>query len=97
MKRDLKSMAKNRGNAENNVKNNAKKQGLSQDELKRQTQELSQLSEGELYEQLFKNAREAKEKGELSGSDIDGFLSMVSPMLNEEQRRRLTELAEKIR
>lgn len=93
MKRDLKSMAKNKGNSEND----AKKQGLSQDELKRQTQELSQLSEGELYEQLFKNAREAKEKGELSGSDIDGFLSMVSPMLNEEQRRRLTELTEKIR
>ena len=93
MKRDLKSMAKNRGNSEND----AKKQGLSQDELKRQTQELSQLSEGELYEQLFKNAREAKEKGELSGSDIDGFLSMVSPMLNEEQRRRLAELTEKIR
>ena len=93
MKRDLKSMAKNRGNAENN----AKKQGLSQDELKRQTQELSQLSEGELYEQLFKNAREAKEKGALSGSDIDGFLSMVSTMLNEEQRKRLQELPEKIR
>ena len=93
MKRDLKSMAKNKGNSEND----AKKQGLSQDELKRQTQELSQLSEGELYEQHFKNAREAKEKGELSGSDIDGFLSMVSPMLNEEQRRRLTELTEKIR
>ncbi len=93
MKRDLKSMAKNKGNSEND----AKKQGLSQDELKRRTQELSQLSEGELYEQLFKNAREAKEKGELSGSDIDGFLSMVSPMLNEEQRRRLTELTEKIR
>lgn len=94
MKRDLKSMAKNRGEAINGAKIQG---GLSQDELKRQTRELSQLSEGELYEQLFKNAREAKEKGELSGSDIDGFLSMVSPMLNEEQRRRLTELTEKIR
>lgn len=97
MKKDLKSMAAarqgardGRGDAQNEAK-------LTEEQLKRQASELSQLSEEELYSELFKNVGEAKKRGELKEEDIDGFMRMVSPMLNDEQRARLSELAEKIR
>ena len=97
MKKDLKSMAAARQGAKDvreSVQNEAK---LTEEQLKRQASELSQLSEEELYSELFKNVGEAKKRGELKEEDIDGFMRMVSPMLNDEQRARLSELAEKIR
>ena len=96
MKKDLKSMAAARQVArEGEYEQNAEK--LTEEQLKRQASELSMLSEEELYSELYKNVGEAKRKGELSGEDIDGFMRMVSPMLSDEQRAKLLELAEKIR
>ena len=97
MKKDLKSMAAARQGTNNGREYEQNEAKLTEEQLKRQASELSQLSEEELYTELFKNVGEAKRKGELKGEDIDGFMRMVSPMLNDEQRAKLTELAEKIR
>ena len=79
------------------AKNLNKTPAISEEEVKKKTEELSKLSEGELYSELFKNVDEAKKSGSFTAEEVDNFLNTVSPMLTKEQLDKMNSLINKIK
>ena len=89
MKRDLRGMAAKQ-------KGEAPKQGFSEEKLKEKTRELSGLSEDELIKKLFSDVGEAKKTGDFSREKLSEFINKVSPRMNEEQKKKLNDIANKL-
>ena len=55
------------------------------------------LSQQDLYKELFTQASELKSKGKLDNDMLNTLSSTLSPMLNDEQRELLNQLIERIK
>ena len=54
-------------------------------------------SEGELMEELLKSVKKSKEEGRYSQEEMERFKNTVTPLLTDEQRKKLDEILEKIK
>lgn len=54
-------------------------------------------SEGELMSDLERMVRQGRSNGSFSDEMLDSFIQNVSPMMNNEQRKKLRSLAEMMR
>ena len=54
-------------------------------------------SQTELLKAIYQEAKKGKEKGTLSNADVDNFVAMLTPMLDEKQRKVLFKVAEELK
>lgn len=91
---NFKDYAKNRKQNER-----SRPEGVSEsafEMLKRVAREYEGASEQDLIGAIIKEANEARKRGTLSESEIQNFVSTISPMLNQKQREQLSEIVKKI-
>ena len=65
--------------------------------LKRVASKYEGASEDELIDAIILEARKAKSEGRLSEQEITNFVNMISPMLNDLQRSKLTSVIKQIK
>ncbi|MBQ6728411.1 MAG: hypothetical protein IJQ87_05655 [Clostridia bacterium] len=53
--------------------------------------------EKDLLRAIFKEAEKNKRAGTLSNAEIDGFVSLLSPALDDKKRRYLKKIAEELK
>lgn len=73
------------------------KEESQQENLKKQFDKYSKLSQAQLTNELFSKVNEQKKKGEFNFSEISKKLEQIKPMLSEEQIRNLNNLLNQIR
>ncbi len=54
-------------------------------------------SQNELMRAVYEEAKRGKKNGTLKNSDIDNFVSMLSPVLDEEKRKMLYKIASELK
>lgn len=54
-------------------------------------------SEGELMEELLKSVKKSKEEGRYSQEEMERFKNTVTPLLTDEQRKKLDEILDKLK
>lgn len=54
-------------------------------------------SQGELLAAIYREAKAGKEKGTLSNADIDSFVNMISPFLDDKKRGYLNKIAKDLK
>ena len=55
------------------------------------------MSEAELITEVFKIINEKKKNGTFNPNDIDNLAKMISPLLNDEQKRKMEQLIQLIK
>lgn len=55
------------------------------------------LGEDVVLEEVFRQARSAKQSGSLSNDQIDGFVNNICPSLTPSQQKKMRALAEKLK
>ena len=53
--------------------------------------------QGELLKAIYQKAKEGKANGTLSNAEIDGFANMLSPLLDDKQKRTLKKVIEELK
>jgi len=106
-KRDLRSFknGKGRGVSREDVKSAARKANLkigdvNENELQSVEETISKYenkSEGELKGDLEKMIRDGRRNGTFSDEMLDSFIKNVSPMMDREQKKKLADIARKIK
>ena len=51
----------------------------------------------ELIKAIYEEAKKGKRNGTLSNADIDNFSAMLSPLLDDKQRKMLKKIAEELK
>ena len=54
-------------------------------------------NQSELIKAIYSEAKKGKENGTLSNRDIDNFVTMLSPILDEKKRKILAKVAEELK
>lgn len=54
-------------------------------------------SQNELMRAVYEEAKRGKKNGTLKNSDIDNFVSMLSPILDDEKRKMLYKIANELK
>ena len=54
-------------------------------------------SQGELIKAIYEEAKRGKQNGTLKNSDIDNFVQMLSPMLDEKKQKMLYKIATELK
>lgn len=54
-------------------------------------------SQNDLIKAIYQEAKKGKEQGTLSNSDIDNFVGMLSPMLDDKKRKMLIKIADELK
>ena len=54
-------------------------------------------SQKELLEAIYKEAERGKRNGTLTNKDIDNFVSLLSPVIDERKRKYLKRIAEELK
>ncbi len=54
-------------------------------------------SQGELIKAIYEEAKKGKQNGTLSNADIDNFVNMLSPMLDEKKQKMLFKIANELK
>lgn len=54
-------------------------------------------SQGELIKAIYEEAKKGKQNGTLSNADIDNFVNMLSPMLDEKKQKMLYKIANELK
>ena len=54
-------------------------------------------SQNDLIKAIYQEAKKGKEQGTLSNTDIDNFVSMLSPMLDDKKRKMLIKIADELK
>ena len=93
MGKDLRSMMKNKKIQDFVAEDIPKDQEETAKEIKKQVDQYSKKSEGELLSELKK----AKQNGMMDAESLRQFVSTVGPMLNGEQKKRLKEVIAKLK
>ncbi len=62
-------------------------------EVKKAASALENKGEEDVLREIYARAEAAKRAGTLSNAEIDAFLTQISPMLDEKQRKKLAKLA----
>ncbi len=90
--RDIKSFAKDK----KQPLSDTAAAGSNEEELKSKVDELSSKSESELLNELTDAVNAGKQDGSFSPEALSRFISNVSPMLSEEQRKRLDDISKRL-
>ena len=53
--------------------------------------------QGELLKAIYQKAKEGKANGTLTNAEIESFFSMLSPMLDDKQRKTLKKVIEELK
>lgn len=53
--------------------------------------------QGELLKAIYQKAKEGKANGTLSNAEIDNFANMLSPILDDKQRKTLRKVIEELK
>lgn len=53
--------------------------------------------QGELLKAIYQKAKEGKANGTLTNAEIDGFASMLAPMLDDKQKKTLKKVIEELK
>lgn len=93
MGKDLRSMMKNKKIQDFVAEDIPKDQEETAKAIKKQVDQYSKKSEGELLSELKK----AKQNGMMDAESLRQFVSTVGPMLNGEQKKRLKEVIAKLK
>lgn len=76
-------------------------QGKSNDNLFGIVNDLAKKFDGkgqnELLKAIYQKAKEGKQNGTLTNSEIDAFANMLSPILDEKQRKLLKKVIEELK
>jgi len=89
---DLKNYAKKRNGA-----GEPPRTAPENDDLRRQTEELSKKSRPELMDQLMEEIQKGKTDGSFNEDALSSFAERLSPMLNDAQKKRLAALTEQLK
>ena len=54
-------------------------------------------SQSELIKAIYDEAKKGKKNGTLSNEDVDNFVNMLSPLLDDKKRRMLRRIASEIK
>ncbi len=54
-------------------------------------------SQNDLIKAIYQEAKRGKEQGTLSNSDIDNFVNMLSPLLDDKKRKMLLKIADELK
>ena len=54
-------------------------------------------SQNELLKAIYEEAKKGKERGTLSNKDIENFVAMLTPMLDEKKRKILFKVADELK
>ncbi|MBQ9735002.1 MAG: hypothetical protein IJV95_03985 [Clostridia bacterium] len=54
-------------------------------------------SQSELIKAIYEQAKQGKERGTLTNRDIDNFVAMLSPMVDDKKRKMLNKIAEELK
>ena len=54
-------------------------------------------SQGELIRAIYEEAKKGKRNGTLSNADIDNFVYMLSPLLDDKKRKMLKKIASELK
>ena len=76
----------------NNSKNDTKSQNVF-DVLTKLANKYDGKSQGELLNAIYTEAKKGKINGTLTNSDIDNFVSVLAPILDEKKKKMLISLA----
>ena len=88
---DFKSFKKNRPQ-----QNAAHPDENARDDLRKTAEKYANKSDSDLLREIMRAASKSKQDGSLSQEHLSRFVASVSPMLNEEQRARLSGVVEMI-
>lgn len=87
--------------AKNNAKNASKNTYGIDDNLFNMVSSIASKYDGknqtELLKAIYQQAKKGKENKTLSNADIDNFVNMLSPMVDEKQRKLLFKVAEELK
>ena len=71
--------------------------GTSENDIRKTAEKYGKKSDDELLKDILQMANQGRSEGTLSDSALSEFARKVSPMLNEEQRRRLEQVLNMIK
>lgn len=99
---DLKSFARKKGRGrpqevsidESKI---SKEQRAAAEDMMAQAKQYEGMEEDQLMGELMKNVAQGRQDGSFSEEKLDEFITKVSPMLTQEQRKRLEEIRGKLR
>ena len=93
---DFNNYAKNAGASGGNNKTASGKAGLFET-VSRIAKNFDGKSEKDLLRAIYREAEKSKRAGTLSDAEIDGFVSVLSPALDEKKRKYLKKIAEELK
>ncbi len=99
---DLKSFARKKGRgrpqeAPIDESKISKEQRAAAEDMMAQAKQYEGMEEDQLMGELMKNVAQGRQDGSFSEEKLDEFITKVSPMLTQEQRKRLEEIRGKLR
>ena len=99
---DLKSFARKKGRgrpqeAPIDESKISKEQRAAAEDIMAQAKQYEGMEEDQLMGELMKNVAQGRQDGSFSEEKLDEFITKVSPMLTQEQRKRLEEIRGKLR
>lgn len=99
MARDLKNFARRKGkNVDERIaKEIPREKQAEAQQIQEQIAQYEGKSEDELFSALLEQVEQGKRDGSFTEEGLRSFIQSVSPMLMDEQRQRLGEIANKIR
>ena len=77
---------------ESNQRNSESDKVKTNQEMEKMIDQYSALSENELMQEFIKKTIEQKRNGRLNSEELNNIKSKISPMLNDEQNKKLNEL-----
>jgi len=77
---------------ESNQRNSESDKVKTNQEMEKMIDQYSALSENELMQEFIKKTVEQKRNGRLNSEELNNIKSKISPMLNDEQNKKLNEL-----
>ena len=77
---------------ESNQRNSESDKVKTNQEMEKMIDQYSALSENDLMQEFIKKTVEQKRNGRLNSVELNNIKSKISPMLNDEQNKKLNEL-----
>lgn len=100
-RRDLRSMKRNTHQGQNAQTQNATTvsdtQRAQMEQIKQMAKPYENRSRDQLMQDAMRMVQQGKQQGTMDGTKLDGYMRMVSPMLNATQRSEMAKLIEQLK
>ncbi len=93
---DFSSYAKNAGKKPESGNTNTGSNGLF-DTVSRIAKNFDGKNQNDLLRAIYREAEKGKRAGTLSNAEIDGFVNLLSPALDDRKRKYLKKIAEELK